>query len=507
MIDCINIFCISSENIFKILINNNHNLKYNSLLDEFKDLILTDDELTMKTLSNSICKEYLHIGNSTEKILFGIMKIIPLVRSLDSSGFVIDLCLKEVNLYLKQNRKDLDLALLNFVVKNLNNDFSIKEIGDKSINLFALDYDKLISKSKDTWKPDPNFIKTFIDPEIRTGNPINLLISLLSSSTSISEIYQKKIAKQLLQIKFEEEVDAIVKEVEMMKFKCGDSFVSSIGIMINDIIESRKFNEINLKNNGIGVNSSVSDPLITSNPSLSLNATVISHRYWPDFSSKVLEHPEFLNEKLNTISSIYSKQFNDKKVVWRPHLDAVEIELEFSNGFFTFKCPSEAAILINSFAFPEDEEFDLNLLTAVSGISDKNLLKGAVKFWLKKRVMTLSADNPFNFRFSQFYDPSEVDCIDSDLTLFDLKEISFTDDEDSSQNDFKIFQKHWPTISNMFKTFGQISAERIQSTLKMYSKEYKEPLESLTNFLQHRVREGLLQTSGNRIIIYTTVNK
>ena len=479
-------------------------------MDEFKNLILTDDELTMKSLSNSICKEFLHIGNSTEKILFGIMKIIPLVRSLDPSGFVIDLCLKEVNLYLKQNRKDLDLALLNFIIKNLNNEFSIKEIGDKSINLFALDYDKLISKSKETWKPDPNFIKTFIDPEIRTGNPINLLISLLSSSTSLSEIYQKRIAKQLLQIKYKEEVDSIVKEVEIMKLKCGDSFVSSIGIMINDILESRKFNEIiNLKTNGISADSSVSEPLVmlSNNPSLDLNVIVISHRYWPDFSSKVLEHPEFLNEKLNTISSIYSKKFNDKKVVWRPHLDAVEIELEFLNGSFTFKCPSEAAILINSFAFPEDEEFDLNLLTAVSGISDKNLLKGAIKFWLKKRVMTFSADNPFNFKFSKIYDPSEVDCIDSDLTLFDSKEISFTDDEDSSQNDFKIFQKHWPTISNMFKTFGQISAERIQSTLKMYSKEYKEPLESLTNFLQHRVREGLLQTSGNRIIIYSTVNK
>ena len=107
--------------------------------------------------------------------------------------------------------------------------------------------------------------------------------------------------------------------------------------------------------------------------------------------------------------------------------------------------------------------------------------------------------------------PNEPDSIDSHLTIFEAKEEEeeiFADEEDSSDCNFIIFnQKYWQTISNMLKTFGQISAERIQSTLKMYSKEYKESLDLLIKFLQFRVREGILQSNGNRIILYSLINK
>ena len=449
---------------------------------------ISDPEFVMKNVINSIKIGLLNIGNSTEEILFTLKEIIPIIRSFDKSGFVLDSILMEIRSYFKQFRKDLNVSLLNFLLKNKFLQFLLKDFETKN-NQFSLEYPPQTPMTISSWKPDPIYIKSLINPEIRSADPINLIISQLStnSTNSLAENYQKQIAKRLLKVENIKEIEEIVEEVELFRSKCGDSFVTSLNIMINDVLESKN----NVKNQD------------------SCKVTVISHRYWPELNENNFEHPEFVKNNLETVKEIYSRQFEDKKIIWRPQMDEVKISLEFKNGNFMFTCPIEAAVLLNSFDFPIDpeEEFDLKMASALTGIPDQNVLKSAINFWLKKRILIPS--NPFYFKFAQTYDPNESDCVDSHLTLFTAKDSEiFADEEVDTENDFAVFQeKYWSIISNMFKTFGQISAERIQSTLKMYSKEYKEPQELLTKFLQSRVREGLLQSTGNRIILYSVVNK
>lgn len=191
-------------------------------------------------------------------------------------------------------------------------------------------------------------------------------------------------------------------------------------------------------------------------------------------------------------------------------MDEVKLELEFKSGkTFTFLCPIEAAILMSSFEFPEEEEFDMKALVAYTGITDKKVLKSALSFWLKRKIIIPSRLNEYSFKFADDYNPEESLCVDAHLTVYEAKDAEkYADDEEESNENFIIFQeKYWPIILNMFKTFGQISAERIQSTLKMYSKEYKESLDQLTKYLQSRVKEGFLQSSGNRIVLYSILNK
>lgn len=438
---------------------------------------------------NSIKNGLLNISNSTLEILFTLKDIIQSIREIDPSGFVLDSCLRETRNYFKHFRKDLNSALLNFLMHHKTADFCLNYFDEQKVNgnqsKLGLEYPP--KSSSDNWKPDPTYVKAFINPEIRTSDPINLLISQLSksSSDSLAEFYQKQISERLLQVESIEEIESIVGEVEMFRNKCGEAFVSSLNIMINDVIESRS--------------------KTTATPDFKM--TIISHRYWPEIIEKQLSHPEFITEKLNEMSSTYSRQYEDKKIIWRPQLDEVKISLEFPSGTFLFSCPLEAAILISSFDFPVDpeEEFDLGMALALTGISDKKLLKNAIRFWLKKRIIFASPVTKFHFRFAQDFDPNESDCVDHLSVVFDKNEAeAFADDDESSESDFTIFkEKYWPIIANMFKTFGQISAERIQSTLKMYSKEYKEPLDTLTKFLQSRVKEGILQSSGNRIILYS----
>lgn len=472
----------SSNNAFNII-------KYSKdVLNDFKEnfSIVSNPEVVMKNIINSIKIILLNIGHSTEEILFTLKEIIPIIRTFDSSGFILDSIFKETKTYFKQYRKDLNISLLNFLLKNKSAHFTLKDFETKN-NPFSLEYPYDNSL---LWEPDPNYIKSLINPEIRTADPINLIISQLSSNStsSLAESYQKQIANRLLKVETMEEIEKIVEEVEQFRIKCGEAFVSSLDIMINDIIESRNKN--------------------TNHDSFKV--TIISHRYWPEFVEKEIEYPEFVANHLELVREAYSRQFEDKKIIWRPQMDEVKIALEFQNGIFMFTCPIEAAVLLNSFDFPVDpeEEFDLNKAAASKVISDGNILKSAISFWLKKRIL-IPSPHPFNFKFSHFYDPNESDCVDSHLTLFTSKDSeTFADDEIDLDNDFPSFQqKYWPIISNMLKTFGQISAERIQSTLKMYSKDYKEPQDLLTKFLQSRVKEGILQSTGNRIILYSIVNK
>lgn len=90
--------------------------------------------------------------------------------------------------------------------------------------------------------------------------------------------------------------------------------------------------------------------------------------------------------------------------------------------------------------------------------------------------------------------------------MFDDQE-PFADEEDEMNQETLALQQFWPILANMFRTFGQLSAERIHSTLSMFSKEYKGPLSLLVRFLQHKVREGHLQVSGNKIIVYSVAGK
>lgn len=445
-------------------------------------------EELMGNVINSIKNGLLNVGNLTEDIIFMMKDLIPILRSIDNSGFVLDSIFKEMKNYFKQFRKDLNLALLNFLLKNKSQDFSLMEQSKNNYN--PLEYPPNVT----SWKPDPIYIKSYINPEIKTADSINLIISQLSSNSlsSLTEIYQKQIAERLLKLETERDIEEIIEEVELLNIKCGESFVTSLNIMINDVMESR---------NKITHDSS-------------LKVTMISHRYWPEFTSgkDELEHPEFISKHLTKIKENFSQQYEDKKIIWRPQMDEVKVSLEFQNENFLFTCSIEAAILLNSFDFSEeeDEEFDLNMAAALTGISDRKVLKSAIMFWLKMRILLPSTMTPYHFKFAQIYDPNDSDCVDAHLIDFSSKDLEpFADDDKSCLDDsFTAFQeKYWPIISNMFKTFGQISAERIQSTLKMYSKEYKEPLEFLTKFLQTRVRDDILQSNGNRIILYSLVNK
>ena len=184
------------------------------------------------------------------------------------------------------------------------------------------------------------------------------------------------------------------------------------------------------------------------------------------------------------------------------------MEITFTNGAFHFRAPLEAAILLNTFDFPDDaqESFDLKLLAMTSGISDKSLLKSALLFWLKKRVIVPCPEEAFHFRFALSYDASCGDCVDAHLTLFEPSD-DFADEEQDIDAEVLALQRFWPIIANMFKTFGQLSLERIHSTLSMFSKDYKGPVTLLSRFLQQKVKEGVLNVSGNKIIVYSAVNK
>ena len=211
---------------------------------------------------------------------------------------------------------------------------------------------------------------------------------------------------------------------------------------------------------------------------------------------------------MERFSASFIKANRSKTVTWRPHLDEAQIELTFANGTFSFKAPPEAAMLITSFDFPSDaqESFSLSILIAISGISDKAMLKAALTFWLKKRVIIKCPREAFHFRFASEYDPSKSDCIDAHLTLLEASE-DFADEEQGADAEVLSLQRFWPIISNMFKNFGQLSLERIHSTLSMFSKEYKGPILLLSKFLHLKVKEGLLNVSGNKIVVFSAVNK
>lgn len=106
----------------------------------------------------------------------------------------------------------------------------------------------------------------------------------------------------------------------------------------------------------------------------------------------------------------YASQAGSRKIVWQPHLDEVEVELEFENGTFSIACPPEAAMLVSSFDFADaDETFNLAMMQAVSGLASKTLVRDAAQFWLRKGVLRVApGGEDHSFVFARHYDPHEA---------------------------------------------------------------------------------------------------
>lgn len=200
-----------------------------------------------------------------------------------------------------------------------------------------------------------------VDPQSQPAVDIlSMLINIYGSKELFVNEYLTLLAERLLNVT-NFETDRELRHVELLKKKFGESHMHKADIMLKDMTDSKRLNAyINQQLNTIAMNNSSLSHSFTHIP---LTATIISGLFWPPFRDEPLTlHPtvqqytshDFLVHihrvsfetyvscacscvflicelsQLNVFNELYQQQKQSCKLVWKPQIGSVELEVSLA---------------------------------------------------------------------------------------------------------------------------------------------------------------------------------
>jgi anaphase-promoting complex subunit 2 len=350
-------------------------------------------------------------GASTVEILQLYISIIRALRRLDPKGVLLD----RIARVIRRNLRERD-DTVKVIVSGLLSDTSdengeplppdpetLTELAvelnrhdeDTPTNDADLDWDNM------EWMPDPidaapDYMKS------KNTDVIGSLISLFESKEVFVKELQAALAERLLRKK--DDYDQEVTVMEHLKLRFGSSSLQACEVMLRDVLDSRKVDNVIRQDQGMSIRSS--------SPSKKTNATttttgaeietesetqfhskILSRLFWPSLQSQ----PFTIPPPIQTLQSRYESGFESlkksRKLTWLNALGHVEVELDLTDRIFRDEVlPWQAAVI---YAFRE-EESDAGSDEAVSRTVPQlaeilsmspTLVRSACIFWLSKRIL------------------------------------------------------------------------------------------------------------------------
>lgn len=214
---------------------------------------------------------------------------------------------------------------------------------------------------------------------------------------------------------------------------------------------------------------------------------IISCHYWP------MEWPkEFKEVAIKELPPVGIAKRQNQVLRWRDSLDRFDMAVDFDNDTFSFPGVSYYQKVILELADAAEGPKSLEDFLGLSS-SDRENLWDALQFWLKKRVLIITADN--RITLANQYDPAQT-FSDAIIRMDDAPERSASERRTAAE--VVALDKYWSYILAMLTNLGPMKLERIHATLSMFASDYKGPISSLEAFLNHRLQLGdLLSDHGS----------
>lgn len=226
-------------------------------------------QLLARSLRSTLQRRLLHSGASSSQIIDVYISTIKVLRVIDPRDILLNVVARPVRLYL-QRRKDT----VRCIVANLTDECS----GELYEELHRIDAPRVdyIGDSEDEhaepgvdWVPRSN--KSLVSNSSWIGDILSMLISIYGSKEIFVNEYRFMLADKLI-ARGSHETSRELKNLELLKFRFGDSSLHHCEIMLRDVEESKRLNK------------QVSDDF--------LQITVVSQVFWPPLSDDPLTvHP------------------------------------------------------------------------------------------------------------------------------------------------------------------------------------------------------------------------
>ena len=348
----------------------------------------------VSTIENQISSRLLTPGISTRLIIEIFIRIIKIMKTIESSGYLLNLISAPIKEYLRLRKDTMQWIITTILSEDDNN--IIEDMSKAYVrNIKTQDYDYLSSDDEpESWEPinikgiKGIFIENNNDFKKNKTDIISTLVNIFGSPEKFMEQYRRMLSERKINDNnfiLENEI----KNLELLKLKFGENLLNNCDVIIKDIKDSKKLNQNILK-----------DELI--------NCLIINKNYWPflnnnifdinDISSVYKEDiPEtkydiFLKqvkEHINNYKKNFSKKNFSRELTLYSNVGYANITLTFKNGDFNFIVTPLSAFIIQIFDKENENYFKLYNLEFISKKlkADLDDVKKSINFWVTKGVL------------------------------------------------------------------------------------------------------------------------
>ncbi|KKF95307.1 Anaphase-promoting complex subunit 2 [Ceratocystis platani] len=245
------------------------------------------------------------------------------------------------------------------------------------------------------WNPAPiDAAANFKRP--RSEDIIGTLISALGSQEMFIKEFHVIVAERLLSVS--SDLQQEVKVLNLLKRRYGDTALQHCDVMLRDIIESKKLDDLVT---GAVKGTDLSRDRCTL-PQCS--AKILSRLYWPNIEREHFLIPECVGQAQRQYSENYRHIKSSRKLTWLDHMGTATVELELESGTVAVECKTYVATVIYAFG---DESQDSDraedkrpIKLAVDDLEiklqmDTDYIEEALAFWVKHKVLRQVSDGAY----------------------------------------------------------------------------------------------------------------
>lgn len=323
------------------------------------------------------------------------------------------------------------------------------------------------------------------------GDILSMLVSIYGSKELFVNEYRVMLADKLL-ANLDFNTDKEVHTLELLKLRFGEISMRNCEIMVKDMDDSKRaVSNIHSTIKARGK----AEPVV--------DASVISHIFWPTLQDEELKHHPRIQADLDQFSAEFCRLKNPRRLIWRKQLGTVQLELdvveEGPDGkpaieTREFSCSPLLATLISH--FEDREQWTADDLSNETGIAE-HIIQKRMGYWVSNRVIKIVPSTSGSVVYQvashehQLQGEHDVDSAMMDLDHGDSQAVSLYAQEEEEMGVFESY------IVGMLTNLGQLPLEKIHNMLKMYVSgsdvKFSKTPQQLSTFLKYLCKQEKLE--------------
>jgi len=343
----------------------------------------------------------LHPGASTIEIIQVYIAIIRSFRLLDPKGVLLDRVARKVRRYLRDRDDTVKVIVTGLLSEPTGEDGENDE--DKThdpdtLTELAVElpkWDNSRSGADDNedynnmkWQPDP--IDAAADyTKSKNTDVIGSLISLFDSRDVFVKELQAVLAERLLKNK--QDFNQEISVVEHLKIRFGESALQACEVMLRDVQDSRKVDNVVRKDQGMQDENG--QPL---QDDVQLHVKILSRLFWPSFPDQTFNVPQAVLDQQQNYEKGFEALKQSRKLTWLNGTGQVEVELELEDRFFQGEVLPWQAAVIYAFQSESKDTVSKDVAKLASELDmSPTLVRSACIFWVSKRILIETTKDVF----------------------------------------------------------------------------------------------------------------